>query len=254
MANCAYHPGREPVGGCSNCGKLICAECKVTLGGKVYCNPCADALVTGTAVSKNLDWAGEKSDEALQLHHVYEEPKAKSHAFKIGIGILAIAVIAVVVALIARSGSVNVVKPSVTAVPQGWYLSAEDRYGTYQEVDGTKWGLVQYTDPVTYDFVQIYYGDVPRELRNRESHPDALTERALLEAAGIHDVNEEFMMTIADRLAVCMRGYDRYWDYYHMTIVFVYESTCIDIYCVYDPTYESEENVMSLVESITFNN
>jgi hypothetical protein len=41
---CAYHPGREPVGACVACGKLICVECKATLGGKYYCTPCADKI------------------------------------------------------------------------------------------------------------------------------------------------------------------------------------------------------------------
>ncbi len=42
MANCDYHPERDTVGACVNCGKLVCAECKTILGGKIYCNPCAD--------------------------------------------------------------------------------------------------------------------------------------------------------------------------------------------------------------------
>jgi hypothetical protein len=42
--HCAYHPDREPVGACVACGKLICADCKATLGGKIYCTPCADKL------------------------------------------------------------------------------------------------------------------------------------------------------------------------------------------------------------------
>jgi hypothetical protein len=54
--NCYYHPDKEPVGSCVNCGRLICAECKVLLGGKIYCNPCADALVTKSDVSRNLSW------------------------------------------------------------------------------------------------------------------------------------------------------------------------------------------------------
>jgi hypothetical protein len=41
---CAYHPDREPVGACVSCGKLICADCKATLGGKIYCTLCADKL------------------------------------------------------------------------------------------------------------------------------------------------------------------------------------------------------------------
>ena len=47
MANCAYHPDREAVGSCVGCGNLICAECKTVLGGKIYCNPCADKQFSG---------------------------------------------------------------------------------------------------------------------------------------------------------------------------------------------------------------
>ena len=54
--NCYYHPEREPVGACVNCGQMVCAECRVTLAGKVYCNPCADALVTGPATSTGSSW------------------------------------------------------------------------------------------------------------------------------------------------------------------------------------------------------
>jgi hypothetical protein len=39
---CAYHPDREPVGACVECGRLICVECKALLGGRMYCTPCAD--------------------------------------------------------------------------------------------------------------------------------------------------------------------------------------------------------------------
>ena len=42
--NCAYHPTVEAVAACVNCGRLVCAECKVVLGGKIYCNPCADKV------------------------------------------------------------------------------------------------------------------------------------------------------------------------------------------------------------------
>ena len=54
--NCYYHPEREPVGACVTCGQMVCAECRVTLAGKVYCNPCADALVTRPATSTDSSW------------------------------------------------------------------------------------------------------------------------------------------------------------------------------------------------------
>jgi hypothetical protein len=146
----------------------------------------------------------------------------------------------------------RVVKPSVTVIPQGWYLAGQDEYGYYEEIDGTKWGMVEYIDDSDGDFVQIYYGDVPKELKNRESDPDALKGRAVLESATF-DVDEMFTITISGRLAACAKGYDDTWDTYDMETVFVYESTCIDIYSCCDATYEDEAQVMSLIESITFN-
>ena len=49
MANCAYHPERDTVGACISCGKLICEECKKTIGGKIYCNPCSMSVVENTS-------------------------------------------------------------------------------------------------------------------------------------------------------------------------------------------------------------
>ena len=46
--NCAYHPYREAVAACVNCGRLICDECKVVLSDKIYCNACVDKTVTQT--------------------------------------------------------------------------------------------------------------------------------------------------------------------------------------------------------------
>lgn len=43
---CSYHPDVDAVGACINCGRLICAECKTVVGGKIYCNPCADKRPT----------------------------------------------------------------------------------------------------------------------------------------------------------------------------------------------------------------
>jgi len=47
MAKCDYHPDRDVVGACVHCGRAICAECKVELDEKIYCNPCADNIFTG---------------------------------------------------------------------------------------------------------------------------------------------------------------------------------------------------------------
>ncbi len=59
MTNCVYHPEREAVGSCVNCGKLICDECKVVHNEKIYCNVCVDRLLKDTAIkpkAKGLNW------------------------------------------------------------------------------------------------------------------------------------------------------------------------------------------------------
>ncbi len=44
MADCSYHPGKDAVGACVNCGKMVCVACRTELQDKVYCPPCANKL------------------------------------------------------------------------------------------------------------------------------------------------------------------------------------------------------------------
>jgi hypothetical protein len=44
MADCSYHPGKEAVGACVNCGKMVCLACRTELQDRVYCQPCANKL------------------------------------------------------------------------------------------------------------------------------------------------------------------------------------------------------------------
>jgi len=41
---CANHSGRVAVGTCVNCGKGICSDCRTELGGKLYCQSCANEV------------------------------------------------------------------------------------------------------------------------------------------------------------------------------------------------------------------
>jgi len=50
--DCAYHPGKEAVVACVNCGKLICIECKTELGGKAYCPPCANEIFVAKSTAE----------------------------------------------------------------------------------------------------------------------------------------------------------------------------------------------------------
>lgn len=53
---CMIHPESEAVGVCSSCGKGLCYSCKVELGGKLYCQPCANVVF-----SKYTDKSNEVS-------------------------------------------------------------------------------------------------------------------------------------------------------------------------------------------------
>lgn len=44
MADCSYHPGKDAVGACINCGKMVCVACRTELQDKVYCQPCANKI------------------------------------------------------------------------------------------------------------------------------------------------------------------------------------------------------------------
>ena len=49
--NCHYHPDRDAVAACINCERPVCPECKTVLGGRVYCNPCAETFFAGRSTS-----------------------------------------------------------------------------------------------------------------------------------------------------------------------------------------------------------
>ncbi len=44
---CANHPGVEPRARCVSCGKLLCVDCMVESGGRMYCAECTPYLVGG---------------------------------------------------------------------------------------------------------------------------------------------------------------------------------------------------------------
>jgi len=49
MADCSYHPGKDAVGACVSCGKMVCVGCRHELQEKVYCPPCANKLYIAKA-------------------------------------------------------------------------------------------------------------------------------------------------------------------------------------------------------------
>ncbi len=41
---CYVHPDVEGVATCTNCGKVVCPECAVDVGGKIVCRSCAEKI------------------------------------------------------------------------------------------------------------------------------------------------------------------------------------------------------------------
>ena len=162
--------------------------------------------------------------------------------------LLLLAVIIICPVVMACSGSGRVTKPTVGSIPDGWYLSDQQSYGTYEMADNTKWGLIEYTDEVDSDFVQIYWGDIPPELAGKATDGAALTARAVLES--YFEPTETGTMTAAGHVAGYARAYDAWYDWYDMEIVFIIGSTCIDIYTRFDATAADEAQAMSLINSI----
>jgi hypothetical protein len=49
--NCDYHPAREAISTCVECGKPVCPECKVEYEGKTYCTLCIEKKVISAAAA-----------------------------------------------------------------------------------------------------------------------------------------------------------------------------------------------------------
>ena len=146
--------------------------------------------------------------------------------------------------------SIQVIKPTVGNIPQGWYLSDEAPYGTYEDPDGTEWGFIEYTDTEDNDYVLIYYGDVPSELKGRETDSDALISKAI-EWSNMLEPDETGTMVVAGQTAGYIKMYESAGDWYEMGIVFIVGSTCIDIDTACDATTEDEAQAMSIINSIS---
>ncbi len=65
--NCYIHPDREAEWTCSACGQPICPECKVSLQGKVYCNPCVEKMYQTAVNRKQVSWFEQHLNLTLML-------------------------------------------------------------------------------------------------------------------------------------------------------------------------------------------
>lgn len=129
-----------------------------------------------------------------------------------------------------------IVKPYVSYVPSGWYLSDDDE----------PYGLLEYTDAVNGDFVQIWYDEVPYSLAGKENDGNALIAQAVAEA--IFTPTDTGMMTVNGKLAGYAEAYDYTYGWWETEVVFVNGDTYVDIYALYKDI--NIDNAADLIESI----
>ena len=74
--NCHYHPDRESVNNCSICGKPICAECGMEVGGNILCKDCVNDLIMDSLSAKVSQKANQNIDKepAEKEQFEVEEP------------------------------------------------------------------------------------------------------------------------------------------------------------------------------------
>jgi len=161
-----------------------------------------------------------------------------------------------VLAVICISGCIGtgLASPIVSDVPNSWYISYELYYG---EVEGTyNWnaGMIEFTDSRDADFVQIYYEYAPEDgLSHNELESDALyLLEEVLDFCEIKlEPSETGIMNIAGTEAGYAKNFDPETNRYVIEIVMILGEVYLDIYSCYDATSEDENQVMSLIESIS---
>ncbi len=60
---CYNHPDVEAIGTCTSCGKAICSDCSMDVGGKLVCKPCTEKMAVQCAAPQ----AAARKEPALAL-------------------------------------------------------------------------------------------------------------------------------------------------------------------------------------------
>lgn len=63
---CHNHPDREAVANCSFCGKAVCPECSVEIGGNVYCKDCLNDIIAKSMVAEEAMADSPKAAEVVE--------------------------------------------------------------------------------------------------------------------------------------------------------------------------------------------
>ena len=63
---CHNHPDREAVANCAFCGKAVCPECSMEIGGNIYCKDCLNDIIAKTMVEEEAVADSPKAAEVVE--------------------------------------------------------------------------------------------------------------------------------------------------------------------------------------------
>lgn len=140
-------------------------------------------------------------------------------------------------------------KPNVT-LPNNWKLCGEIAYpNEISEHDPEGAGLVEYGDSRDYDFVMIYYENAGSTSYSSVELKSEVEDIFYRDHEGL-TLSESGTMTVAGVQAGFAKAYDYTYDCYHLELVLVKDNYYINAYAFYDVDNESENNVMTVLNSI----
>ena len=146
----------------------------------------------------------------------------------------------------------SISKPTFT-LPPNWYLDSETPYpDDYGEYDPEGAGSLTYTDGEDFDFVMIWYEKAPAGTLTAS----ALETKAMMMYATYHDdkpLDDTGTITIGDVPAGYAVGYIPEAECRALMLAFVINDVFLSAYAYYDfTTFEDEEQVLALLDSISF--
>jgi hypothetical protein len=144
----------------------------------------------------------------------------------------------------------QVSKPNVT-LPSGWQLNDETAYpDAPSEHDSAGAGYLEFLNPTNNDEVRVYYEKAPSTAYTSatlKSEAESLFQRDL----SSYTMTESGTQQVAGVQAGFAKGYDSENDAYIVDIVFVKDSYYINAAAYYDANSQSEQQVNSLLNSIS---
>ena len=72
---CHYHPDRDSVNNCAICGKPICSECGMEVGGNILCKDCVNSLISDSLTSKVSEKINQTKNESNKDRNISEQPQ-----------------------------------------------------------------------------------------------------------------------------------------------------------------------------------